>query len=171
MVFQRNPLPEYEQFSFSLIYDDRTLDIICKDKLEFNTWITGLKTLTIDPQGSRPAAQVPPHMVRAATENDRLSISFRGGQTIVSKREGTCSSPFDGVNGTLTLGMCTDSNDVYTWGHGVNGRLGHGDEDDQFDPRVVQSLLGKEIRAVACGPSHTAALNASGEVSTWGAGR
>ena len=64
-----------------------------------------------------------------------------------------------------------DSNDVYTWGQGVNGRLGHGDEDDQVDPRVVQTLLGKEVRIVACGPSHTAALNASGELFTWGAGR
>ena len=65
----------------------------------------------------------------------------------------------------------TDSSDVYTWGHGVSGRLGHGDEKDHVVPKVVQSLLGKEIRAVSCGPSHTAALNASGELFTWGAGR
>ena len=64
-----------------------------------------------------------------------------------------------------------DSSDVYTWGHGVNGRLGHGDEADHLVPKVVQTLLGKEIRGVSCGPSHTAAINVSGELFTWGAGR
>lgn len=64
-----------------------------------------------------------------------------------------------------------DSSDVYAWGQGVNGRLGHGDEKDQLQPKVIEALLGKDVRAIACGLSHTAALNAAGELYTWGAGR
>ena len=87
-VFQKNPLPEYEPFSFSLIYDDRTLDIVCKDKLEFNIWVTGLRSLTVD-QVELDTEK----LQRAAVQGDRLQISFKGSQTIVSKREGWCFYP------------------------------------------------------------------------------
>ena len=40
--FKRNPLPEFESRSFSVIYGSRSLDIVCKDKKEFQTWTTGL---------------------------------------------------------------------------------------------------------------------------------
>ena len=41
--FKRNPLPQFESRSFSLIYSGgRSLDIVCKDKREFQTWTTGL---------------------------------------------------------------------------------------------------------------------------------
>ena len=40
--FKRNPLPQFESCSFSLIYGERSLDIVCKDKKEFLTWTTGL---------------------------------------------------------------------------------------------------------------------------------
>ncbi|XP_062025866.1 PH, RCC1 and FYVE domains-containing protein 1-like [Rosa rugosa] len=42
---QRYPRPEKEYKSFSLIYDDRSLDSICKDKDEAEVWFTGLKAL------------------------------------------------------------------------------------------------------------------------------
>ena len=88
MVFQKNPLPEYEAFSFSLIYDDRTLDIVCKDKLEFSVWVTGLKSLTVDPQEIKLENASLTASGRMPIESESLSISFKGGQTIVSKREG-----------------------------------------------------------------------------------
>lgn len=34
---------------------------------------------------------------------------------------------------------------------GLNGRLGHGNEEDHHLPRVVEALLGKDVRGVACG--------------------
>lgn len=40
--FKRNPLPQFESRSFSLIYGGRSLDIVCKDRKEFQTWTTGL---------------------------------------------------------------------------------------------------------------------------------
>jgi hypothetical protein len=43
-VFSRDPLPEYEALSFSLIYTEgragkrRSLDVICRNMAEFETW-------------------------------------------------------------------------------------------------------------------------------------
>ncbi|XP_057777163.1 PH, RCC1 and FYVE domains-containing protein 1 isoform X2 [Salvia miltiorrhiza] len=44
-VFQRYPRPEKEYQSFSLIHNDRSLDLICKDKDEAEVWFVGLKAL------------------------------------------------------------------------------------------------------------------------------
>jgi hypothetical protein len=44
-IFQRYPRPEKEYQSFSLIYDERSLDLICKDKDEAEVWFSGLKAL------------------------------------------------------------------------------------------------------------------------------
>ncbi|XP_050375188.1 PH, RCC1 and FYVE domains-containing protein 1 [Argentina anserina] len=44
-IFQRYPRPEKEYQSFSLLYNDRSLDLICKDKDEAEVWFVGLKAL------------------------------------------------------------------------------------------------------------------------------
>ncbi|XP_058195899.1 PH, RCC1 and FYVE domains-containing protein 1-like isoform X1 [Rhododendron vialii] len=44
-IFQRYPRPEKEYQSFSLIYNDRSLDLVCKDKDEAEVWFVGLKAL------------------------------------------------------------------------------------------------------------------------------
>ncbi|RXH83889.1 hypothetical protein DVH24_013134 [Malus domestica] len=41
----RYPRPEKEYQSFSLIYNERSLDLICKDKDEAEVWFSGLKAL------------------------------------------------------------------------------------------------------------------------------
>ena len=55
-----------------------------------------------------------------------------------------------------------DACDLYTWGSGTRGMLGHKDEDREKLPRVVESLLGRDVTMVACSSSHTLAL--SGEL-------
>ena len=55
---------------------------------------------------------------------------------------------------SMTAGAC----DLYTWGSGHRGMLGHKDEDDERVPRVVESLLGRDIVMAACGVAHTVAL-------------
>ena len=49
---------------------------------------------------------------------------------------------------------------VYSWGHGDKGQLGVGDTKSSLVPRVVEALLGKEVRQVAAGGSHSLAFNA-----------
>ncbi|CAL5387293.1 unnamed protein product [Camellia sinensis] len=45
LIFQRYPQAEKEYQSFSLIYNDRSLDLICIDKDEAEQWFIGLKAL------------------------------------------------------------------------------------------------------------------------------
>ena len=44
-----------------------------------------------------------------------------------------------------------DPGELYTWGKGRYGRLGHGDSEDQLRPKLVESLLGYRVIDVACG--------------------
>lgn len=58
-----------------------------------------------------------------------------------------------------------------TFGSGDCGRLGHSAVDHACEevPRVVRALVGAPPpTAVACGGAHTAALDGSGSVWTWG---
>ena len=41
--------------------------------------------------------------------------------------------------------------ELYTWGKGRYGRLGHGDSEDQTKPKLVEALLGCRVIDVACG--------------------
>ena len=52
-----------------------------------------------------------------------------------------------------------NSCDLYLWGGGERGRLGHKDDKLRFLPNVVESLLGHNVTMIACGASHTIALN------------
>ena len=58
-----------------------------------------------------------------------------------------------------SLALTVDSH-VYSWGHGDKGQLGHGDTRSSLTPRVVEQLLGKEVKQVAAGGSHSLAFNA-----------
>ncbi len=44
--------------------------------------------------------------------------------------------------------------ELYTWGKGRYGRLGHGDSDDQLKPKLVEALLGYRVIDVACGSNY-----------------
>jgi hypothetical protein len=57
---------------------------------------------------------------------------------------------------------------VYTWGEGDNGQLGHGDEDSRLIPKQVRALAGHRICSVATSFSHCLAVTERGEVFSWG---
>jgi E3 ubiquitin-protein ligase HERC2 len=65
----------------------------------------------------------------------------------------------------------TDNDDVYTWGKGDEGQLGHGGWSPERVPRLVQSLRGKSVAAIAAGSRHAACVTESGELYTWGCGK
>ena len=47
---------------------------------------------------------------------------------------------------------------MYTWGTGARGVLGHGDEDDEKFPRVLEAVLGRSIRQLSLAGKHSIAL-------------
>ena len=51
----------------------------------------------------------------------------------------------------------TAKGEVYSWGHGGEGRLGHGDEKHVFRPQIISALEGYAVKSIACGGFHTVA--------------
>ena len=64
----------------------------------------------------------------------------------------------------------TNANQVYTWGSGAFGQLGHGDRLDGHQPRAVEHLARLPVQKVACGFKYTACVTTIGDVYTFGAG-
>ncbi|XP_027330321.1 PH, RCC1 and FYVE domains-containing protein 1-like isoform X6 [Abrus precatorius] len=60
--------------------------------------------------------------------------------------------------GAYHAAVLTSRTEVYTWGKGANGRLGHGDTDDRNTPTLVEALKDKDVKSIACGTNFTAAI-------------
>ncbi|XP_016127037.1 alsin-like isoform X2 [Sinocyclocheilus grahami] len=58
--------------------------------------------------------------------------------------------------------------EVWSWGRGQEGQLGHGDLLPRTQPVCVKSLNGKEVLRVAAGAHHSLALTAQSQVFSWG---
>lgn len=61
---------------------------------------------------------------------------------------------------------------LFTWGKGRYGRLGHGDSEDQLKPKLVEALLGYRVVDVACGSgdAQTLCITDDDNVWSWGDG-
>lgn len=64
----------------------------------------------------------------------------------------------------------TKSGEVFSWGEGKFGRLGHGCEKNHCVPTKVKDISDEKITQIACGGFHTAAISESGKLFTWGGG-
>ncbi|KAF8378430.1 hypothetical protein HHK36_029769 [Tetracentron sinense] len=60
--------------------------------------------------------------------------------------------------GSYHVAVLTSKTEVYTWGKGANGRLGHGDNDDRNTPTLVEALKDKQVKSVLCGSNFTAVI-------------
>ncbi|XP_022873045.1 PH, RCC1 and FYVE domains-containing protein 1-like [Olea europaea var. sylvestris] len=60
--------------------------------------------------------------------------------------------------GAYHVAVLTSRTEVYTWGKGANGRLGHGDTDDRSFPTIVEALKEKQVKSIACGTHFTVAI-------------
>ncbi|GAB2229225.1 hypothetical protein Droror1_Dr00023362 [Drosera rotundifolia] len=60
--------------------------------------------------------------------------------------------------GDYHVAALTSKLEVYTWGKGANGRLGHGDIEDRDTPTLVEALKDKQVKSIACGSKFTAAI-------------
>lgn len=92
---------------------------------------------------------------------DRLSptqVSALEGHEIVSV---TCGADH-------TTAYSETQAEVFSWGWGDFGRLGHGNSSDLFTPQPIKALHGVRIKQIACGDSHCLAVTMEGEVQSWG---
>ena len=58
--------------------------------------------------------------------------------------------------------------EVFTWGDGTGGRLGHGDTNYETRPKIVRSLAAIHVVAVAASQHHCLAVSHNGSVYSWG---
>ena len=65
--------------------------------------------------------------------------------------------------GKHCLALSVDG-EVYSWGEGDDGKLGHGNKTSADRPRVIEALRGKDISYIACGGAHSAAITATGNL-------
>ncbi|VVD02572.1 unnamed protein product [Leptidea sinapis] len=72
--------------------------------------------------------------------------------------------------GKHCLALSSDG-DVYSWGEGEDGKLGHGNRVSYDRPKLITALSGLMVVAIACGGAHSACLTARGRIYTWGKGR
>ncbi|CAK7338884.1 unnamed protein product [Dovyalis caffra] len=64
--------------------------------------------------------------------------------------------------------LITKRGEVFCWGEGSQGKLGHKVHMDVSSPKIVESLDGVLVNSVACGEYQTCALADSGELYIWG---
>ncbi|XP_066335250.1 PH, RCC1 and FYVE domains-containing protein 1-like [Miscanthus floridulus] len=60
--------------------------------------------------------------------------------------------------GSYHVAVLTGRSEVFTWGKGANGRLGHGDIEDRKVPKLVEALKDRAVRYISCGANFTAAI-------------
>lgn len=60
--------------------------------------------------------------------------------------------------------------DVYSWGLGNYGNLGHGDTRNEDKPKLIEKLKGAGVIMAAGGSKHSLVVTAKGAVWSWGHG-
>lgn len=60
--------------------------------------------------------------------------------------------------GAYHVAVLTSRSEVYTWGRGANGRLGHGDTEDRKFPTLVDALKDRHVKNIYCGSNFTASI-------------
>ncbi|GAB4814257.1 hypothetical protein N2152v2_001303 [Parachlorella kessleri] len=88
-------------------------------------------------------------------------------QAIFGLLNAAVSSVYCGAE--YSLAISRSRREVWSWGWGDFGRLGHGDATDKFVPTPIAAFSGTPVAAAACGDTHTLVLSEAGEV--WAFGR
>ena len=70
--------------------------------------------------------------------------------------------------GAVSSCAVMEKGELYTWGDGNDGRLGHGDEAPQLTPKRVEGLHGVKVAAAAMCHTHTLVADEDGVVWAFG---
>ncbi|CAL0328336.1 unnamed protein product [Lupinus luteus] len=60
--------------------------------------------------------------------------------------------------GANHVAVLTSRSELYTWGKGANGRLGHGDIEDRKTPTLVEALKERLVKNISCGSNFTSCI-------------
>lgn len=73
--------------------------------------------------------------------------------------------------GSRTTLALNASGQVYSWGKGEDGQLGHGAHSNEYVPRLIEDLACVQIEQIACRGSHACAVDSTGRLWAWGSNR
>ncbi|XP_058469615.1 alsin isoform X2 [Solea solea] len=85
-----------------------------------------------------------------------------------SRLRAVALTPLGGAVPEVQEVLPTLQTEVWSWGHGEQGQLGHGDDLARLQPACIKSLNSKEVVRVAAGAHHSLALTAHSQVFSWG---
>ena len=71
---------------------------------------------------------------------------------------------------TMSTAVWTEAGELFTFGHGGHGLLGHGGIQAELVPRLVEALVGKKVVGAAVAYYHTVVWTEEGELFTFGHG-
>ncbi|XP_028785573.1 PH, RCC1 and FYVE domains-containing protein 1 isoform X1 [Neltuma alba] len=60
--------------------------------------------------------------------------------------------------GAHHVAVLTSRSELYTWGRGANGRLGHGDIENRKSPTLVEGLKDRHVKNISCGSNFTSCI-------------
>lgn len=111
--------------------------------------------------GQTQSTAAPPSFGGNGNEQRARHLADFGGSAVI-QLAGHCE-------GKHMLALTADRQ-VFSWGIGDGGRLGHGDTVARAHPTRVQYFEEHTIVGVFCGAAYSAAISASGVLYTWGRG-
>ncbi|CAN0890606.1 PH, RCC1 and FYVE domains-containing protein 1 [Linum grandiflorum] len=192
-VFRRYLRPEKDCLSFSLIYNngERSLDLICKDKVEAEVWLACLKALLGRNRDRRTISdisdltEVGDYNFHGRVSIDLLPRDLDGGseyanmQLRPSNVDGGIRISVSSTPSTFSTGSGADDieslGDVYMWGDvwsgGFSPEVPVASPSSRIDvllPKPLESNVVLDVHQIACGERHVALVTRQGEVFTWG---
>ena len=113
------------------------------------------------------------------TKDGKLFVfgSRRTGLSPISKGQSTMPQLVTSLEEQHVVGVAagccvtaawTNDGRLYSLGHGRDGMLGHGNQEVQNLPRLVEALVGKKVLGATLGRAHTAVWPDEGELCTCG---
>ncbi|CAL9775133.1 unnamed protein product [Musa acuminata subsp. burmannicoides] len=180
-IFQRYRQPEKERQSFSLIYNERSLDLICKDKDEAEVWFSGLKTLISRSHYRRWRTESRSDGVSSGTNSPRtytrrssplnspfggsysMQKSFFPSDSVTESLHSLSSGCSDSINGHTRV-IATDVFRVSLSSAVSSSSQGSGHDDGD----ALGDVFIWDVQNVSCGGKHAALVTKQGEIYTWG---
>ncbi|KAJ1416316.1 Zinc finger, FYVE/PHD-type [Sesbania bispinosa] len=94
-----------------------------------------------------------------STENGQLGNPLSAGKVPTLVQDKLLGEFVEEIScGAHHVAALTSRSELYTWGKGGNGRLGHGDIEDRKTPTLVVALKDRHIKNISCGSNFTSCV-------------